>query len=141
MKQVVKPHINNLKAITHNDPRAWDDLYESYAPVMYGCILKLTGNEYIAGRLFKKAFLGLRKIHLPVEDINTCFFLWKYAGKIALDYLKKNNLSFPGKGISVDPQYPILEMLCLHDQSIAHTAKTLSIPESQLKENLRTNLQ
>ena len=136
MKQEAHDCMNIISGIKRNDMNAWKKIYEEYAAVMYGCILKITGDQSMSEKIFIDVFLSLPKITFPVEERYMSFFLWRYAGKIALAYLKNDNLPIQGNHLAENIHYPVIEMLCLHDPGINRSSKKHFIPEQQLKKKL-----
>ncbi len=60
--------INNLISaeeivlmVENNNSLGWEHLYDRYSPMMYGAILRLTGNEKLAEEILTESFLQLKK--------------------------------------------------------------------------------
>ncbi len=126
-----------LQMHTHNNETTWAHLYDTYAPMMYGTILKMTGNETIAEEILEETFLELKekKMFLGVQ-VNLCNRFMQHTYRITLKYLKERNL----KPISIHPfneNYPNINGLCFEGSTSTEVATNSAITEQEVRRNIR----
>ena len=56
-----------------------EELYDSYAPALYGCILKWVNEEKLAAQILEKSFVQIWRNCQTVECLPTRIFPWMYA--------------------------------------------------------------
>lgn len=90
-------HSNNHKSNTVNSTQSvqkkattWAQVYDNYAPMMYGIILKMTDDKTIACDILSEAFVELNAKNTIVK-INSLICL-RCAYKITLKYAKDRGL-------------------------------------------------
>lgn len=112
----------------------WSHLYDEYAPMMYGTILKMADNETIAEEIFENVFLELkeRKIlsphHTPIR-----YCVLRHTHKLTLKYLKE-------LGIVAKPyheNYPLINLFYFEQISLEEAAIKSDIPTGIVLKNLR----
>lgn len=118
----------------------WQLLYDKYAPVMYGIILDITGCNDTADTVFKKAFLDLKNIKLP-DNTSLYFYLWRYAGTEALNYLKSHNsIESNEKQRIFFKNCSLVKSLCFQKRYSSTTASVDLLPGRKLQEKIRWEL-
>jgi RNA polymerase sigma factor (sigma-70 family) len=81
--------IDFLNALKERSRIAFNDLYDRYAPTLFGIIIEIVGNQPQAEAILRDTFVTIWKnIHLYDPDKGR-FFLWlvHIARTTALDYL------------------------------------------------------
>lgn len=125
--------IISRKVVEKKQPN-WSHLYDEYAPMMYGVILKISDNEIIAEEIFENVFLELkeRKIlsphHTPLR-----YSVLRHTYKLTLKYLKE-------LGIAVKPyheNYPLIHLFYFEQVSLEEAAIKSDIPTQVVLKNLR----
>lgn len=114
---------------------AWAHLYDKYAPLMYGTILNMTGDETLAEVLFEVAFLELkeRKILSPPHT-DMRHSLLRYTYKITLKNLKARGL----KARPLNAHYPLINLFYFEQMTLKEAATTLDTTEIDVLKKLRT---
>lgn len=73
----------------HVQPGVFENIYDSYAAVMYGCVIRIVKDKEDAENVLRTIFLRLPKI-LPREMPGKIWFI-KYAMQQSFLFLKENN--------------------------------------------------
>lgn len=121
----------------HNNEIVWEQVYQKYAPMIYGIILNLTGHQRIASEIFKEAFLDLkRKRIFSRAHIALCQTLLRHAYKLTMKYLDLKGM----KPINVRPfhgNFKMLNLLYFDLISTKDAAVKLNISEQEVLVKLR----
>ncbi|MGQ0826778.1 MAG: RNA polymerase sigma factor [Bacteroidota bacterium] len=86
--------VSIVSMLAENNSSAWEQLYDKYAPMMYGAIVQTTKDERIAEQIFKECFFQLKenknisKIRGPLDA-----FLLKHTYSFTANYLKLMELT------------------------------------------------
>ena len=115
---------------------AWEQLYDTYASMMYGSILSITGDEKTACELLQEAFVELRNREVLLRTQSSlCVALIKHCCNITLKYLKTQGLK---------PQQERLNRNCrliyffyFEDLTLSEIALQLAMPELEVLKNLQ----
>jgi hypothetical protein len=123
-----------LSMLVENKKSAWAHLYDKYAPLMYGTILKMTGDETLAEAIFEIAFVELkeRKILSP-PHVDIRHSLLRYTYKITLKNLKVRGL----KAHPLNAHYPLINLFYFEQISLKEAATKLDITELAVLKQLR----
>lgn len=125
-----------VSALMDNKPTAWAELYDTYAPMMYGLMLNITGNEEMAGNLLQQAFVDLKNRELLLRiQASLCVSLAKHCCNLTLKYLKIQGLSPQGE--ILDRQYKLIHFFYFEDLTLTEIAVQLAMPEFQVIKNLQ----
>ncbi len=112
----------------------WSHLYDEYAPMMYGIILKMADNERIAEEVFEKVFLELkeRKIlsphHTPIR-----FCVLRHTYKLTLKYLKEFGIAVK----MYQENYPLINLFYFEQITLEEAAIKSEVPTQVVLRNLR----
>ena len=68
-----------LKLLHKSDRRAFIYLYDTYAPSLYGAILKWVGSEDVAKQVLQKTFIKIWQNCTTIECMKRSIFAWMYA--------------------------------------------------------------
>ena len=94
-----------LLLIAQNNDSGWSHLYDKYAPIMYGVILKVTDNDNIANEILIRAFILLKQQNkFSAFTNNLCVSLIKHTYDTAVHILKHRQ-------IAVKDNYTLLQLL------------------------------
>lgn len=84
-----------VSMLAENNSVAWEQLYDKYAPIMYGAVIQITKDERIAQQIFKECFLQLKENnHISSVRDPLGSFLFKHAQSFTLNYLKLLELTY-----------------------------------------------
>lgn len=121
----------------HHNEIVWEQVYQKYAPLIYGIILNMTRDKRIAADIFKEAFYGLKRRRiLSRTPIALCQALLRHACKLTLKYLEirgrtaVNCSPFPG-------QFKILNLLYYDLLPTKEAAQKLNMTEQEVLRSLR----
>lgn len=78
-----------LKTV-QNDAVGWGQLYDKFAPIMYGVILRITTDKTIADAILVDAFIQLKnqKTFEGMKMQGVCLWLLKHTYATTIDYLR-----------------------------------------------------
>lgn len=71
--------IELAKLLKHRDKNAFDYLYDTYAPSLYGVIIKLVKDKDLAGQILKKAFIQIWNDSSTFDYTKQSLFIWMYS--------------------------------------------------------------
>ena len=126
---------NILSMIAENNLKGWENLYDKYAPSMYGIICNLTSDRVIAEIILKETFLQLK-----LEEIFSkvtyalCPCLLRHTHTFAKQQLKERGQS-PNQLME---ETSIIDILCSQNISLKEVAFKFNITEAEAMKNLRT---
>ena len=125
-----------MPMFAQNDPTVWEHIYDNYAPLMYGTILKLTEDEAIAGELLEQAFLDLKMKNI-LSSISTtiCHKILRHTYQLTLNHLKK-------QGLTPNPAYNNVYLDKFHFEcaTLKDAASSTNLTEQELRKNLRAEV-
>lgn len=123
-----------------NDPSVWEHIYDNYAPMMYGTILKLTQNETLAGELLEQAFLDLKKKNILLQVSNTiCHKILRHTYDLTVNHLKTIGVS-PKKIQISNADSSHVNMFYFEGASLKDAANSTNSTEQEVKKNLRAEV-
>ena len=123
-----------------NDPLVWEHVYDNFAPLMYGTILNLTGDEAIAGELLEQAFLDLKKKNILTQISTTiCHKILRHTYKLTVNHLKAIGLS-PSKTLSTDGNTTHINLFYFEETTVKDAALSTNLTEQEVKKNLRAEV-
>jgi len=127
-----------LRTLPHHDNLiVWEQVYQKYAPLIYGIILNMTGDKRIASEIFKDAFVDLkRKRILSRNHITLCQTLLRYAHKLTLKYLQLRG-RVPANPSPFQSKFRLLNMLYCELISTKEAAQKLNMSEQEVLLHLR----
>ena len=139
------PHTHQLDAalipmFDKNDPLVWEHVYDNFAPLMYGTILNLTGDEAIAGELLEQAFLDLKKKNILTQISTTiCHKILRHTYKLTVNHLKSLGLA-PSKTQSLIDNNAHINMFYFEETTLRDAAKSTNLTEQEVRKNLRAEV-
>jgi DNA-directed RNA polymerase specialized sigma24 family protein len=145
-----------IEMLKKKNQKAISILYDQYAPVLYGAILRIVKSQLPAELILEQTFLRIAE---QVHSYNgqTTFFTWMFviARKTALEYATLNTPK-AGEGgmftppdlkitedqskllVGMDPQCrEVLNHIYFQGHSILETSEALKIPEGKVRSQLR----
>lgn len=113
-----------------------EQFYDTYAPIMYGCITRLVADKQIAEAILADAFLKLSAdvplVHAAKSNI---FYLLRFSSCFTLQKLKELDLQpLPGKSSS---ERLLIDWLCCDCDSIDSLVSTTGLSRREIREQLR----
>ena len=117
-------------------PTAWEQLYDTYAPMMYGSILNITGDEKTACHLLQEAFVELRNREMLLRiQASLCISLVKHCFNITLKHLRMRGLT-PQNDI-LDANCQLIHFFYFEEMTLTEIAVKLAMPELEVMKNLQ----
>ncbi len=125
-----------VSELVQNKQAAWEHLYDTYAPIMYGSILNITGDEKTACDLLQQAFIELRnrEILLRIQS-SFCVSLVKHCCNIALKHLRIRGLMPQNE--TLDRNYRLIHFFYFEEMTLTEIAVRLAMPELEVLKNLQ----
>lgn len=121
----------------HNNEIVWEQVYQKYAPLIFGIILNMTGEKRIAIEIFKEAFNALkRKRIFSRAHISLCQTLLRHAYKLTLKYLELKKRT-PVHSHPFNQKFRLLNLLFYELISTKEAAQKLKMTEQELLLHLR----
>lgn len=125
----------------HHNEIVWEQVYQKYAPLIFGVILNMTGEKRIAVEIFKEAFMDLkRKRIFSRADIALCQSLLRQAYKLTLKYLELRGRS-PHQDSPFHSRFRLLNLLYFDLVSTREAAQKLNMDEQDILVQLRMEIQ
>lgn len=126
-----------IQMFSQNDENTWGRLYDTYAPMMYGTILKMTDNETIAGEILEETFVALqdKKMFLG-GGTAMCHNFIQQAYKTTLKSLKERGL-LPTTTQPFNANYPLINHLYLQGLNLKEALSNSDVSEEDVRKNLR----
>ena len=82
------------------NPFGWEQLYDKYAPVIYGSILKIITDKEMANQIFEECFISLKKTDIISQTKKSLpLFLLQHTYSFTVNYLKNKGI-VPVEGIT-----------------------------------------
>ncbi len=126
--------ITNVKPV-QNDISEWMHIYDMYAPMMYGTILKMTSDVVLAGIILEEIFIDIHKKeivlahHTPLNHI-----LLRHTFKSTLKYLEARGQKIHK---SFNAHYPLINKFYFEQKVLKEVALELDVTEQKVLINLR----
>ena len=123
------------KIVQHNES-GWSYIYDKYAPIMYGTILKMTGDEDIVEDILEEVFVELYTKKLLAPDHTAlCHSLLRHTFKSTIKHLEAK-----GKKVqqTFNEHYPIINLFYFEQVTVKEAAKKSGLPEQEVLQSLRT---
>ncbi len=129
-----------IPMLAQNDPSVWEHVYDNYAPLMYGTILKLTEDEVTAGELLEKAFLDLIKHDILSSTSTTiCHKILRHTYKVTINHLKSLGLAASITQSPVENNKHI-DLFYFEETNLKDVALSTNLTEQEVKKNLRAEV-
>ena len=129
-----------IPMFAQHDPSVWEHVYDNYAPLMYGTILKLTEDEAIAADLLEQAFLDLKRKNILSRISTTiCHKILRHTYKLTINHLKSIGLA-PARTLSTDDNHTHINMFYFEGATLKDAAKSTDLTEQEVRKNLRAEV-
>ena len=129
-----------IPLFAQNNPSVWEHVYDNYAPLMYGTILKLTEDEEIAGELLEQAFLDLKRKNILSRISTTiCHKILRHTYKLTVNHLKSLGLA-PSKTPSSVKNNKYIDLFYFEETTLRDAAKSTNLTEQEVRKNLRAEV-
>lgn len=129
-----------MPMFAQNDPSVWEHIYDNYAPLMYGTILKLTEDEAIAGELLERAFLDLKRDNILSRVSTTiCHKILRHTYKVTINHLKSLGLASSITQSAVENNKHI-NLFYFEETNLKDAALSTNLTEREVKKNLRAEV-
>lgn len=126
-----------LDLIAQENNLAFEYLYDKYAAMMYGAILRVTSNKKVAEKILIQSFAGLKKNKTLFESKKAlCIILLHYTHATALEILAKKEIILKRKDKTAET-FPILSSLIFQPLSLKDVAAMHMLTEEESKRMLR----
>ena len=120
---------------SYNRSSSWEYIYDKFAPMMYGTIVKISGDRELSEAIFAEAFIDLKKNNMfsriHHSSLYQCLLLYTY--KTTVKYLEARGL----RPILFDEYYPFINMFYLEGLSLKEAAIKLELTEDEVLKRLR----
>jgi len=123
-----------LNLICANDLRGWEQLYDKYAPVMYGVICVHISDKGVAEEILIKLFTNLKheRILFNVDfALSVCILRYTYCN--TWKELKRRGIAYSESPVMSNS---MLDIFCTQYITIAQVAAKLNISKKEVKQNL-----
>ncbi len=112
----------------------WSQLYDRYAPMMYGVLLQMTASDRLAENILQQVFVALHQAVMP-QQLNAVLCL-RHTYKVALQYLKTHSISIVQQN-PFNAQYPNINLFYIETTTALHTAAEEEPVVKQLREEIK----
>ena len=124
-----------LSMLAENDLKAWEYLYDKYAPAMYGIVCSLTDDLMVAQEIFKDAFIHLRERQIFANiRFALCPFLLRHTYGFTKQQLNDRGIKYPKEPMK---ETSLINIFCSEQVSIKEVASRFSIAEEEAKKKLQ----
>jgi hypothetical protein len=126
-----------ISMLKQGDPAGWEYMYDKYASVIYGTLLKLTNDQALAEKILVKSFIGLKKTDLVTQkEKSLLLFLLHHTYTILISNLSAANKVLVEKKIN-SSDYPLISLLLFTPHSPGNIANKTGVAQIELRKNLK----
>ena len=127
-----------LDLFASNNPEGWNMLYDIYAPMMYGAIVQITGNDKIAEKILLQVFVSLKQNpHMLRAEKPLYISLLHHTTAIAKDYLSLHKPDVKPKPVTV---FPLTHSLLYNAATLRSVAEDNAISQAAIKSKLHEEI-
>ncbi|MBC7873269.1 MAG: hypothetical protein H7Y01_04695 [Ferruginibacter sp.] len=111
----------------------WETLYDKYAAILYGSILRRTVNKKMAAKILTECFLSLPGTEL-LTQINKplLVFLLHHTHTCCLEYLKASGVTIAAEKMNTT-EYPLISLFLFTPHSALKIAQQTGVTERELR--------
>jgi len=125
--------LNMLSLIRENNPEGWEQLYDKYAPVMYGIICTYTTDKSLADKILIDLFIRLKEEEiLPKMNFTLCIFILRYTYTNTRAELKKRGIYYTESPIETNS---VIHTLYSQSLKIKRFTPNFKISKNEVKNN------
>jgi DNA-directed RNA polymerase specialized sigma24 family protein len=119
----------------HYHKSVWGDVYDKYAPIMYGTILKMTGDTAMSEDILEEVFVDLyRKKMLSPEHTAPCLSLLRHTFKLTLTHLEEHGLKTKEQ---FNEHYPLINLFYFKHATVKDVANKFEKSDREVLEKLK----
>lgn len=139
LQSVILSETQIMAMLQENNPVVWENLYDKYAPAMFGLICKLTDDKLLAEQIFINSFIQLKEKG-TLSKINYALYaiLLRHTYAYAITHLKQAGVN--PKILHPSKENKLIQLLTTQCNSIDEAASILNITFKETKERLHTEL-
>jgi len=127
--------LNILLLIRENNLSGWEQLYDKYAPIMYGVICTYTTDKRLADKVLIDLFFRLKEDEMLLKgNFTLSVFILRYTHTNTKLELKKRGIYYTESPFEINF---IIHTLFSQSLNIGGVAANLKMSESEVKINLR----
>ena len=138
-----KENLSDAEIITmfnNNDLRAWEQLYDKYAAVMFAAILRLTDDIPLAEKILVQSFSTLNlKDNFPSAGKILCVFLLHHTHATATAFLASRFIAVKKRPV-FNKKFPLIDTFLYQLHSVKEATRLHSLSENELRLKLRAEL-
>ena len=117
-----------LSHLKNDEFDGWQMLIDKYAPMMYGCIYKLTGETELTGEILEKVFSEISKPEIIKQfQISPGIYLFHFTHSLTIRYLNDMGILPVDETDQLYAQFTLLKLLFCDQLSLNEAAKKLNI--------------
>ena len=123
-----------LSLIREKNLTGWEQLYDKYAPIMYGIICTYTIDKSISDKIFINLFMRLKDEEILLKvNFTLCVFILRYTYTNTRKELKKWGIYYTESPFDTNS---IIYILCSQSITLKRVASNLKMSETEVKKNL-----
>lgn len=128
-----------ITMLEHNNPLAWESLYDKYAPAIFGLICKLTDDKVIAEKMLISSFLQLKQSKI-LSKVKYALYpaVLRYVLEYTTQKLTQNGVT--PKILKPLDEMPVMHLICTQSGCIHEISSILNITTEEAKRRLRFEL-
>lgn len=123
-----------LNFIRENNLSGWDQLYDKYAPIMYGIICTHTADKRLADEILINLFIRLKSEEVLLNiNATSCVSILRYTYINTRKALQKRGINYTE---SPNVGYPTLHIFCSEQTTVKQVADRLNLSKQEIKQLL-----
>ena len=128
--------LSRIASLSENLGSAWEQLYSKYAPLVYGVIYHITGEEKIAQEIFEEVFCDIKKKGVILEETPPlCTCLLRHTFSVTFLHLNSLGIAPP----IIDPN-AAGDFALYHILNAAETEVKSQAAGSEVKNDIHGNI-
>lgn len=136
----IKSDVEIMSMLRQGKRSAWEYLYNKYAAVMYGAIMRFTDDEELAEEILVESFVQLKSTNiLSATNSPLCLSVLHHTYLIAKSILKSKGIALKHE-IDVNEIFPVLKSVIIRPHSLEEIAHKAGTTNEGVKAKLRAEL-
>lgn len=140
MRQKLISDAEIITMLEQNNLLAWEYLYDNYAPIMYGAILRVTDNEKLAEEILIQSFVHFKANKTLSETKKTLSVSLLHHTYLTATKILSINGIMPKRENTYKVIFPILDCLLHKPNSIKDITEMYAISAEEARLRLRSEL-
>ena len=129
-----------IAMFNNNNHLAWEKLYDKYAALMFGAILRLADDIPTAEKILVQSFSTLNlKDHFPGTNKILSVFLLHHVHVTTSNYLESCFVSAKKENI-FDKKFPVIDTFLFQSHSLKDASRLHRLSENELRLKIRAEL-